>query len=118
MNELSTKCSRGTSSIARSTAGSLMPRLRRPSRNCMRPTLSSPGGCLGTPSLLAEFNLKPAIDHRAAKWTQIQSLGDAPHGITAAARPARDAPAGVPQLRLDALLPLPPACSDRERGDT
>jgi CheY-like chemotaxis protein len=27
----------------------------------MRPTLSSPGGCLGTPSLLADFNAKRAI---------------------------------------------------------
>src|SRR5262249_11665353 len=58
MKEFSTKCSRGTSSMARSTAGSLIPRLRRASRNCMRPTLSSPGSCLGTRSLRRKLSAK------------------------------------------------------------
>src|SRR6476646_3664443 len=36
-----------------------MPRRRKPSRNCIRPTLSSPGGCLGTPSLPPDLTAKP-----------------------------------------------------------
>src|ERR1700726_314688 len=44
----STKYSRGTSSMARSTTASPIPRCRKVSMNCMRPTLSSPAGCFGT----------------------------------------------------------------------
>src|SRR6516164_11705075 len=94
MKELSTKCSRGTSSMARSTAASLMPRLRKASRNCMRPTLSSPGGCLGTPSLLADHNPKSsprldrtnryALGHGLAKWPVSSKILPAP-----ASRPER-----------------------------
>ena len=67
MKAFSTKCSRGTSSMARSTAGSLMPRRRKPSRNCMRPTLSSPGGCLGTPSLPPDLTPKPRFGQSASQ---------------------------------------------------
>src|SRR5580704_11310347 len=39
-----TNCSRGTSSMARSTFASMMPRRRRSSRNCIRPMCGSPDG--------------------------------------------------------------------------
>src|SRR5262249_28186918 len=98
--------------MARSTAGSLMPRLRRPSKNCMRPTLSSPGGCLGTPSLLIDFSRKPAFGWGARRKRRKSNCLATSRGGTKAARRTL----AVPQLRLDDLMSSRLRTRSQDRG--
>jgi CheY-like chemotaxis protein len=64
----------------------------------MRPTLSSPGGCLGTPSLLTDSSRKPAFGESARqKRRESNCLRATQRGPTVAEQAA-------PQLRLDDLM--------------
>src|SRR5262249_21666356 len=91
-------CSRAPSSIPPPPPASPLPPLPTPPRNCMRPTLSSPGGCLGTPSLLTDSSRKPAFGQsERQKRRKSNCLRATQRGPTVAEQAAH-------QLRLDDLM--------------
>ena len=98
--------------MARSTAGSLMPRRRKPSRNCMRPTLSSPGGCLGTPSLPPDLSRKTGLQPDSAGQAHASRPFDA---ITAAVWNQRIA-CGCIWRRRDGRIPRSRVAARRTRN--